>query len=141
MQLRILCSVMLLAIIAVNYVSKQRQKRRRNTNSNANANKSAAIESNGRITELGKKFDWRGILDIYQTDRDKFSHFNYATTTSQLGRIRSLRKEDPRFEDLMFDIAAQLQNSATRSPWGARGLANIYTQLVKCNGNPTASWL
>jgi hypothetical protein len=84
---------------------------------------------------LGKKFDWRGILESYQDEKEQFSHINCATTSmSQLERmIRSLRKENLLFEDLMLDsIDAKLQNSATRSSWRARReMANVLYTVGK----------
>jgi hypothetical protein len=107
------------------------KERPNTTNPTAKSSFAFAKKINRRIIELGKKNDWSGILEIYQNDKEKFSYINYSTAMSQLGRIRSIRKDDARFEQLMLGIAEQLRNAATRKAWGAREMATVLHTVAK----------
>jgi len=96
----------------------------------SSSNKAFAIAKkiNERLIKPGKTHDWEGILEIHETERNHFSHVNYATTMNQLGKSQSiLRKNDKRLQTVvLLDVTAQLQNSATRSSWGAQEMATFY---------------
>lgn len=58
----------------------------------------ASIAINRKIVEYGKHGQWRDILALIERNAaSNFNNVNYATAMSQLGRIRSLDRSDPRF--------------------------------------------
>jgi hypothetical protein len=42
---------------------------------------------NHRILQLGKRQQWKEILNLYQRESAHYNHINYATTLVQLGKI------------------------------------------------------
>ena len=68
----------------------------RNT-SGEQQNPDPAFAINKKLIELGQKKRWRALLELAEKEQASFNNVNYATLMSQLGRIRSFNKQDPRF--------------------------------------------
>lgn len=96
------------------------------------------IARNKRITDLGRKNNWQGILVIHDKEKDGFDHVNYATTMSYLGRIQSVNRNDLAFHAFLEDLAQKLESRGIT--WvGARGAANIINSLATMElRSPTA---
>jgi len=93
-------------------------------------NPNPAISTNKKLVELGKKKQWRQLLELAEKEQASFNNVNYATVMSQLGRIRSLNKEDPGFLALLQSLAAFIEERGL--PWiQARSAANIIHAIGK----------
>jgi len=79
------------------------------------------IAINKKLVELGKKQQWREILEVAKEEQTSFNDVNYATLMSQLGRIRSFNREDPRFVGFLKAMATVIEE---------RGLPWIHTSTV-----------
>ena len=93
--------------------------------SNRSSGKNKAIEINKEIVQYGNQRKWKEILTLYEDNKDSFSHINYATAMSRLGRIRSLRKNDPAFLAMLSDLKKRLTSEDAPDWIGTRELANI----------------
>ena len=74
-----------------------------------------AIAINKKLVELGKKRRWRELLEVAEQKQASFNNVNYATLMSQLGRIRSFNKRDPRFLTILGVLAAMIEELGL--PW------------------------
>jgi len=103
------------------------QHRRPSTNQNR---LTSPIAINKRLVELGKEKQWDALLEVADQERASFDHVNYATVMSQLGRMQSFNKEDPRFLAFLKDLAAIIEERGL--PWvHARQAANIIHAIGK----------
>jgi len=69
-------------------------------------------------------------LEVAEQEEESLNNVNYATIMSQLGRIRSFNKEDPRFLALLQALAALIEERGL--PWiQARSAANIVHAIGK----------
>ena len=93
---------------------------------------------NKRLVELGKKKQWKDLLALAEQKQASFNNVNYATLMSQLGRIRSFNKRDPRFLTILTILAAMLEEQGLL--WiEARQAANIIHAIGKMKlRNPSA---
>ena len=57
------------------------------------------------------------MLSLYQEKSKQYDNVNYATTMSQLGRIRSLNKSDPSFLGFVEDLANLIEEKGLRVDW------------------------
>ena len=102
---------------------------RRLSNSSSKPPRNPAVAINKEIISLGKDRKWREMLSLYQEKSKQYNNVNYATTMSQLGRIRSLNKRDPSFLGFVKNLANLIEEKGLK--WiGIRQLANI----VHCIG-------
>jgi hypothetical protein len=93
-------------------------------------NKSHDVTRNKQILALGKNKKWREMLSLYQESSSQYNNINYATTMSQLGKIRSVNKRDPSFIRFMDDLANSIDNKGLN--WiGCRPVANIVHAIGK----------
>lgn len=92
-----------------------------------------AFARNKKIIELGRQSKWKDILQLYEKEQsDCFNNVNYATTMSQLGRIRTVNTRDPLFHSFLDDFACQLESRGHE--WlGTRQLANTLHAISKMN--------
>ncbi len=81
-----------------------------------------------KIVAFGKRNDWRGILETYETEGRHFNEINYATAMNQLGRIRSVDKGDARLDKLVCDIAGTMLRSDV---WDVRAQVNVLHAIAK----------
>ena len=85
---------------------------------------------NERLVELGQKKQWRVLLEVAKEEQASFNNVNYATIMSQLGRIRSFNKEDPRFVGFLKATATKIEERGL--PWiRAREASNIIHAIGK----------
>jgi hypothetical protein len=54
------------------------------------------------------KTNWKGILALFHKESKDFNNVNFATTMSQLGKIRSVDKRDPSFVKFVVDLANRI---------------------------------
>ena len=85
-----------------------------------------AFAINKRLVELGKRKQWRELLEVTEQEQANFNNVNYATVMSQLGRIWSLDRSDPRF-------LAFLRALATIDP---RAGTAVDTSKISCQHCP-----
>jgi hypothetical protein len=89
-----------------------------------NPHTSPNVRRNQKIVALGKNRKWREILSLYQEESTQYNNINYATTMSQLRKIRSVNKRDPSFIQFMDDLANVCEDKGLN--WiGCRQVANI----------------
>jgi len=67
------------------------------------------IAINKKLVELGKQQQWESLLEYAEQERRNFNNVNCATLLSQLSRIRSLDKNDPRFLGFLQGLAQKIQ--------------------------------
>jgi hypothetical protein len=92
--------------------------------------KRKAIERNQKITQLGRQRKWKEILSLCEQESSEFDNVNYATTMSQLSRIRNMNRRDPVFTQFFDDLATDLVNKGVT--WiEVRQLANILHAIGK----------
>jgi len=93
--------------------------------------RTTATLHNKKLVELGKQHQWDALLQfVIQEHRNYFNNVNVATLTSQLARIRSFDKYDPRFLDFLQTLVAHIE--ARGLPWiEARPAANIDHAIAK----------
>ena len=107
---------------------RRRQPASRNNNRRTNHNPAIAI--NKRLVELGMKKHWRELLEAAEVEQASFNNVNYATVMSQLGRIRSFDRSDPRFLAFLKAMATKLEEQGL--PWiRAREAATIIHAIGK----------
>ena len=100
-------------------------RNRRRTNPNP-----AAFAINKELVELGEKKQWRELLELAKEEQASLNNVNYATIMSQLGRIRSFNKEDPRFVGFLKAMATKIEERGL--PWiRAREASNIIHAIAK----------
>jgi len=79
---------------------------------------------------LGKSKDWNGLLELIIKEQMNFDNVNYATAMSQLGRIWSFDKSDPRFLSYMQGLVELIEKRGL--PWiQARSISNIVHAVAK----------
>lgn len=94
--------------------------------------KGVAVAINKRLVELGKQQEWEDLLLFAEQERENLNNVNYATLMSQLGRIRSFDRADPRFLALLQALAAMMEERGL--PWvEARSATNIIHAIGKMN--------
>jgi len=101
---------------------------------------SAAIAINKQLVELGRKKDWKGLLELAAKEQNNFNNVNCATVMSQLGRIRSFNKADPLFLAYLKALAKRIEERGL--PWiKARQAGNIIHAIgkTKLNDNESAA--
>ena len=94
---------------------------------------------NRKIVQLGRDHKWKEMLSLCQKQKDNFDNVNYATTMSQLGRSRSIRKDDPILKEFLDDLSKKF--SVHGFGWmRSQGMANIVHAIGKMNlsGNDSA---
>mmetsp|Transcript_2215 Transcript_2215/g.4018 ORF Transcript_2215/g.4018 Transcript_2215/m.4018 type:complete len:161 (-) Transcript_2215:151-633(-) len=64
---------------------------------------------NKKISELGRKGKWKEMILIHEKEKEGFNNVNYATTMSQLGRIRFVDHRDPLFRAFLDDLGNQVE--------------------------------
>jgi hypothetical protein len=79
------------------------------------------------ITEYGTQGNWMAILILFQEEGKYFDNINFATAVSKFAKIRSLKKQDTVFLQLLEAMEANLQDP-DRSP---RCYANVAHGLAK----------
>ena len=85
---------------------------------------------NKKLVELGQKRRWKDLLEVAEQKQASFNNVNYATLMSQLGRIRSLDRSDPRFLAFLRGLAKRIEERGL--PWlSARSAANIVHAIGK----------
>ena len=90
------------------------------------------IERNKKILGLGKHQRWQEILDLYEEESDSFNEVNLATTMSQLGRIRGVNQNDPRFRNFVDDLVdAIVNNRGMSGQYNPRVIANTAHAMAK----------
>eukprot|EP00978_Attheya_sp_CCMP212_P001734 scaffold3570_cov50-Attheya_sp.AAC.3 len=67
-----------------------------------------AFVRNKKISELGRKGKWEEMLLIHAKEKEGFDNVNYATTMTQLGRIRFVDHRDPLFRAFLDDLGNQV---------------------------------
>jgi len=82
------------------------------------------------MTELGRQKDWNGLLELIIEEQINLNNVNYATTMSQLGRISSFDKSDPRFLSFLNVLTLVLEKRGL-SWMGVRETANIVHAIAK----------
>jgi len=93
-----------------------------------------AIQINKQITELGRKKDWNGLLELIIQEQRNLNNVNLATAMSQFGRIRSLNKSDPRFVSFLNVLAQIMKQKGL--PWmQVRETSNIVHAIAKMQLN------
>ena len=101
-----------------------RNDERNNRSAAARTQLDPAVAINKRLVALGKKKQWEELLIFAEQERRNFNNVNCATLMSQLGRIRSLDRSDPRFLDFLRGLAKTVEERGL--PWiQARSAANI----------------
>ena len=109
---------------------RDERKRPSGPHYNGANNKQAAIAINKRLVELGKKQQWDDLLELALKEQRSFNNVNCATLMSQLGRIRSFNKADPRFVGFLEALAGRIEERGL--PWiKARQAANIIHAIGK----------
>ena len=102
----------------------------RNQNHRRTGDYNPAVAINKKLVELGQKKQWRELLEVAEEEQASFNNVNYATVMSQLGRIRSLDRSDPRFLAFLQALAAIIDERGL--PWiQARSAANIVHAIGK----------
>jgi hypothetical protein len=97
-----------------------------------------AIERNKKIVAIGQQRKWKELLNLYQNESNKFNNVNYATTMSQLQRIRSLDRMDPLFLKFVDDLAAKIEERGLE--WiGIRQISNIAHAIGKMRLRTTSA--
>ena len=95
-----------------------------------NIDPSIAAANNSKLLALGRKQNWQALLSFAKQEQEQFDNVNYATLMSQLGRIPSLNKTDPRFLEILETLAQEIKERGL--PWiRAREAANIVHALGK----------
>ena len=106
------------------------RNRRPSTNQNRRSNPDPAFAINKRLVELGKEKQWDALLEVAEQKRANFDNVNYATVMSQLGRMRSFNKSDPRFLAFLQALATTIEEQGL--PWiQARSASNIIHAIGK----------
>ena len=94
------------------------------------SNFNPAIQLNKEIIELGKQGKWNEILALYQKEGSRFNNVNYATTMTQLARIRAVNRRDKVFLQFVDDLANNIE--AKGLDWiGVRAIGNILHAVGK----------
>ena len=89
-----------------------------------------AVNINKAIVQLGCDHKWKEMLSMYEKQKGSFSNINYATTMSQLGRIRSIRKDAPLLKAFLDDLSKKFDVHGFA--WiGNQGIANIVHAIGK----------
>ena len=98
----------------------------------ASRDNNPAFAINKRLVELGQKKQWRELLEVVEEEQERFNNVNYGTVMSQLGRIKSFNKADPRFLSFLKALVAMLEEQGL--PWiQARQAANVVHAIGKMN--------
>ena len=98
--------------------------------SNSSGDPNPAFAINKKLVELGKKKQWRELLEVAKEEQASFNNVNYSTIMSQLGRIRSLDRSDPRFLTFLRALATIIDERGL--PWiQARSASNIIHAIGK----------
>ena len=106
------------------------RNRRPSTNQNRRTNPNPAIVINQKLVNLGKEKKWDALLEVVEEERASFNNVNYATVMSQLGRMQSFNKSDPRFLAFLQTLATTIEERGL--PWiGARSASNIIHAIGK----------
>ena len=99
-----------------NYPQPRRSSRYQSkSSSNSNPAIAIAIENNKKIVALGKTGQWENLLEFATKEFSTFNNVNCATLMSQLGRIRSFDKSDPRFLVFLRELAEMINERGL--PW------------------------
>ena len=93
----------------------RRSSRYQNKSSNSDPAIAIAIENNKKIVALGKTGQWENLLEFAAKEFSSFNNVNCATLMSQLGRIRSFDKSDPRFLVFLQELAERIKDRGL--PW------------------------
>jgi len=104
--------------------------RRRNHNIGGNQTPPNPAILNKQILDLGRQQNWNEILLFYKQERKHFNNVNFATTMSQLGRIRNVNRMDQLFISFLDDLANQLEERGLEA-MGVRQIANIVHAIGK----------
>ena len=90
-------------------------------------------EVNQKIVQLGRKRDWRGILDLFEARHEVFDNVNYSTALNQLGRISATgTKIDPRLVNLLESLGQKINENGFE--WlGVRQFSNSIHAIAKLN--------
>ena len=111
-------------------IDGERRHQPASRNNNRRSNPNPAIAINKRLVVLGKKKQWRELLEVAEKEQASLNNVNYATIMSQLGRIRSFNKSDPRFLTFLQALATMLEERGL--PWiQARSASNIVHAIGK----------
>ena len=111
-----------------------------------NSNRDAVIRSkqiNGRIQSMGRAGAYKEIVELYAVETSHFSVINYATAINQLGKMRQPNNhpilQDPRFHQMLDDIAQQLKEESLETKWPARERVNVLHGIAKVFGGRISS--
>jgi hypothetical protein len=63
-----------------------------------------------KIAKYGAQENWMAILALFQNEGKYFSNINFSTAISKLAKIRSLKKQDTLFLQLLEATEANLQD-------------------------------
>ena len=94
---------------------RRRSSRYQSKNSYSNPTVAIAIENNKKIVALGRNGQWEDLLEFATKEFSTFNNVNCATLMSQLGRIRSFDKSDPRFLAFLQELAEVIKERGL--PW------------------------
>ena len=104
------------------YTERKNFRKRPAHQKSGKAKRSVIINKN--ILKLGKHQRWKEILDLYEEESISYDTINYATTISQLARIRELDKEDPTFVRFTEELANLVEEKGVHGV-GFREISNI----------------
>ena len=88
---------------------------------------------NKELVELGKKRRWKELLEVAEQKQASFNNVNYATLMSQLGRIRSFNKQDPRFLAISKSIGHKDRRAGTAVDPEHGRLPTLFMPLARCS--------
>ena len=85
---------------------------------------------NKKLVELGKKRQWKDLLEVAKEEQASFNNVNFGTAMNQLGRIRSVNKADPRLLAFLQVLATMIEERGL--PWiQTRQASNIIHAIGK----------